>query len=311
MEPISPQSSRFRSLFKNALNFAALVIGLGSGIAQLGNFPQGFGRLVLKVVSVTSVAFLAIRTWHIYFVSKNQQLKQELKRSEDLLEVHRTNHQGYLAEIERIIDREVPLFQDTLELTVIVGNDDDTDMIVERWRTIPQPRVTHRSVRPILPMNEERIVRLEDIGFRSRLLNAIGSITQLPLVERANYLRVWLVFHPALTSATDWRVEYRPKGLWRPLRQRGWDYLRWNDSLPTENDAPSSLTRFTVRFVFPKSPMAPGVSERNKLGQLDSPTRIAGTDQWVIVWRDSQPDGRRYEWDLTYPGDTSPGYRQS
>jgi hypothetical protein len=307
VKPISPQSSRLRNLLKNALNFAALVIGLGAGIAQLGNFPQGFGRLVLKVVSVTSILFLAIRTWHIYFVSRNQQLRKDLERSENLLEIQRTNHQGYMAAIERIIDREVPLFQDTLEVTVVVGNNDDTDLIFERWHTIPQPRVTHRSVRPILPMNEERIVRLEDIGFRSRLLNATGNITQLPLIEKINYLRVWLVFHPALTATTDWTVEYRPKGLWRPLRQRGWDYLRWNDSLPTDNDAPSSLTRFTVRFVFPKSSMAPGVSERNNLGQLDSPTRIAGTEQWVVVWRDPHPDGRRYEWDLTYPGDNSSG----
>ena len=106
-----------------------------------------------------------------------------------------------------------------------------------------------------------------------------------------------------MTGPTNWRVRYRPEGLWRPLRARGYDVLRWDDRLPRADGAPSALTDFTVRFVFPESDRRPSVTERNRWGVCKPPEKIGGSGGWEIVWRDSHPVGRRYVWDLAQPTD--------
>ncbi len=292
-----------KGLVRRVLNYSVLVVGLASGVAQLAEFPAGVGRIILRAVLISCVLYFAARLWLVYFRAHAKRLRAELERVTQLLDMHQAGHQRYLDAIERISDRETPLFRETLEVTVTVGTDDDSDLIVEKRQTTPNPRVTHLTMRPIIPSDDERVVRLEEINFRAELRDGAGSITPLPLRERIGLLRVWLVFDPALTCETRWEVEYHPKGLWRPLRERGWDRLGWDDRLPTANGAPSALTSFVVRFVFPRSDQPPSVKERRGFGEQEDPTRDERSDEWVIVWRDEKPAGRHYEWDLnqTHP----------
>ncbi|MEV6491128.1 hypothetical protein AB0M20_21325, partial [Actinoplanes sp. NPDC051633] len=205
-------------------------------------------------------------------------------------------HHLYLLAIVRISDREQPLYTETLEVTVTIGEDDDSDRILEKRKTTPKPVVTHRTMRPIVP-DEDRVARLDDIAFKAEVKNAGGTITGLPLREQVRRLRAWLVFDPALTAPTEWQVEYRPKGLWRPLRERGWDWLKWDDRLPTADGGPTALTRFQVTFVFPGSDQPPSVKEQHGFGTQAEPQRSGGG--WAVEWRDERPAGRHYAWDLT------------
>jgi hypothetical protein len=99
-------------------------------------------------------------------------------------------------------------------------------------------------------------------------------------------------------TPTEWQVEYRPRGLWGPLRERGWDQLIWDDRLPTASGTPSAFTRFEVTFTFPENDQPPSVKERQGYGVLTEPVQEP-SGRWEVVWRDERPAGRRYVWDLT------------
>jgi hypothetical protein len=297
----------FRTVYRGALNFAILIVGLISGVAQLAAFPTGFARGLLMAVLLACLLYFVIRLWHVYFVVKVRQLRAERDAKVSQLALQQAGHQHYLDAIERISDREKPLFKETLEVIVTVGVDDDTDRILEKRVTTPEPLVTHRTMRPIIPTDEDRVVRLDDIGFRVERRPPNGRITALPLREQIRMLRTWLIFDPALTAATEWEVEYHPKGLWRPLREQGWDQLKWDDRLPTANGTPSAFTRFQVTFRFPASDQPPSVKERQGYGELTEPVRDDNGRTWEVVWCDERPAGRHYVWDLTQAaGATTP-----
>jgi hypothetical protein len=237
-----------------------------------------------------------LRYWQLYFIAKNQELRSHIAAETTKLASISRDHQQYVDAIERIIDREKTLFSETLEVTIWVGVDDEGDRIVEKRVTTPEPLVTHRTMRPIVPTDDERIVRLDEIAFKAHR-QTFGTITALPL-EQSRLLRVWMIFDPAMTTPTEWQVEYRPRGLWRPLRERGWDQLIWEDRLPTASGTPSAFTRFEVTFTFPENDQPPSVKERQGYGVFSEPVQDP-SGRWEVVWLDEKPAGRRYVWDLT------------
>lgn len=289
-------SSGPRGALRRTLQFFIVVIGVVAGVAQLAGFAAGLARSLLLAVFLACLLYSVLTFWYAYYVQKVRQLREQLALEADKTKLEQLGHQRYLDAIERISAREKPLYSETLEVTVFVGEDGDGDRVVEKRVTTPDPLVTHRMIRPIVPTFSERIVRLADIEFTAHW--AHGRITPLALREQINKLQVWLVFDPAMTSSTEWSVEYRPKGLWEPLRDTGWDQLAWDDRLSGANGKPSVFTDFTVRFRFPGGDQPPSVKEQRGYGESAAPVRdSAGT--WEVVWRDAKPAGRRYVWDLT------------
>ncbi|WIM95874.1 hypothetical protein ACTOB_008014 [Actinoplanes oblitus] len=285
-------------MFRGTLNVLMMLIGLASGVAQLAEIPARAAQGTLTAVFLACLLYFVIRFWQIAFVLKIRQLRAELLEATRALALQRAGHQHYLDAIQRISDREKPLFSETLEVIVAVGDDDETDRIVERRTTTPEPLVTHRTMRPIVPTDTDGLNRLDGIEFKA-VRPVGGTITPLPL-EQTRLLRVWLIFDPAMTVPTEWEVAYRPRGLWRPLRERGWDQLVWDDRLPTASGTPSAFTRFVVTFTFPDSDQPPSVKERAGYGVLSEPVRDQ-RGRWEVVWKDERPAGRRYVWDLTQP----------
>ncbi|GAA4593121.1 hypothetical protein BJY16_000859 [Actinoplanes octamycinicus] len=283
-------------MFRGTLNVLIVLVGLASGVAQLAEVPARAAQWALTAVFLACLLYFVIRLWQIAFVLKIRQLRAELLEATKALALQRAGHQHYLDAIQRISDREKPLFQETLEVIVAVGDDDASDRIVEKRTTTPEPLVTHRTMRPIVPTDTDRLNRLDAIDFKA-VRPVGGTITPLPL-EQTRLLRLWLIFDPAMTTPTEWEVEYRPRGLWRPLRERGWDQLVWDDRLPTASGTPSAFTRFVVTFTFPDSDQPPSVKERQGYGAISEPVRDH-LGRWEVVWRDEKPAGRRYVWDLT------------
>ncbi|WP_229829812.1 hypothetical protein [Actinoplanes ianthinogenes] len=283
-------------MFRGTLNVLIVLIGLASGVAQLAEIPARAAQWALTAVFLACLLYFVVRFWQIAFVLKIRQLRAELLEATKALALQRAGHQHYLDAIQRISDREKPLFSETLEVIVTVGDDDETDRIVEKRTTTPEPLVTHRTMRPIVPTDTDRLTRLDEIEFKA-VRPVGGTITPLPL-EQTRLLRVWLIFDPAMTVPTEWEVAYRPRGLWRPLRERGWDQLVWEDRLPTASGTPSAFTRFVVTFTFPDSDQPPSVKERAGYGVFSDPVRDH-LGRWEVVWRDEKPAGRRYVWDLT------------
>jgi hypothetical protein len=285
------------------------LIGVGAGIAQLADFSTGYARLVLVTISLASLLYFVVRLWQFYWIQRvkilgdqlafaREECMQRLASEAEKLTMSQNGHLRYLDAIERISDREKPLYTETLEVTVWIGTDDDNDRIVERRVTTPDPLVTNRTIRPIVTTSSGQIARMEDIGFTVKCDD--GSVTTLPLREQIGKMRVWLVFEPALTTTTSWTAEYRPRSLWGPLRDGGFDQLTWEDRLQAANGNPSAFTDFVVVFLFPVSSRAPTVRERGTFGAVTEAKRIEqdGRTLWSITWRDSKPAGRRYVWDL-------------
>lgn len=309
-----PLLAQIKALSRSFVNFFALVVGVSAGVAQLADLGQGPGRIILTGVGLLCLFFLVVRWWYLYYDAQIDELRErcvaledELQKADDLVATQQAQlltlqvgHQRYLDAIEGVVDQEGPHFRERLEMTVTVGTDDDTDTVIERHHTVPGSRVPQRSFRPVLPTGATGILGLEELGLRAEVLSGSGHITPLPLVKNG-HLRIWLVFDPGLTAPAEWEVTYQPKGLWRPLRQRGADSLVWTDRLPVGNGDTSVLTELVVRFVFPPSRQRPSVTERRGYGEILVPTRIEGSDSWLVEFRDRQPAGRRYEWDLAQP----------
>ena len=280
-----------------AVAFTGIVLGVVADVAQLGVLPTGFSRLLLIAVCLTGLLYLVIKIWHLFFVEKVRELREQVAEGALALSEVRSAHQRCLEAIERTSDRERPLFSETLEVTVIIGKDDDADIVVEKRVTTPAPLVTNRTMRPIVPTYLERISSKDDIGFTVHRDD--GEITVIPLREQINTLKLWLVFDPAMSVPAEWRVEYRPKGLWQPLRKQGFDHLGWDDRLQMANGTPSAFTCFSVVFQFPAG-SEPRVKERHGHGELSAPEKN-NDGTWKVVWRDKDPAGRRYDWDIGQP----------
>ena len=281
-----------------ATAFSGVILGVVADIAQLGVFPNRLSRALLIAVALTGLLYLVIKVWQFYYAEKVRELRIQLAIEAEKVTHMRSAHQLCLEAIERISERERPLFSEALEVTVHIGEDDDADLIVEKRITTPKPLVTNRTMRPIVPTHGEQIASLDAITFTASRDD--GEITFIPLREQINRLKVWLVFDPPISTKTEWRVEYRPKGLWRPFRERGFDELGWDDRLQSTNGTPSAFTSFTVTFRFPASDQQPSVKERHDHGRLMDPVQQSDRT-WQVTWRDSQPAGRRYDWDFAQP----------
>lgn len=293
--PNATRHSRWKKPVVLALVFAASVLGIVANIAQLGVFPTRVARALLIAVALAGLLYFVIKAWQFYYVEKVRELREQLADEAEKVSHVRSAHQRCLEAIERISDREKPLYSETLEVTVCIGRDDETDLIIEKRVTTPDPLVTNRTMRPIVSTYHERIASLDEIGFTVQ--RDSGQITFIPLREQINRLKVWLVFDPPISTRTEWHVEYRPKGLWAPLRERGFDELGWDDRLQTTNGSPSAFTNFRVVLKFPDSDQPPSVKERHGHGQLSDP-ELQPDRTWEVAWCDDHPAGRRYDWDI-------------
>ena len=271
-----------RHAFRGWVELVTTVLGLASGITGMAGFSAGVARNLLYVLCIGLLLVGLVHFWYRFFVAKTTARSQE-----------------YVETLVRALDREATLFSDKLVIKVFIGKTDSDDRIVEEWDTVPDPQMTQRAYCPIIPTDDDKVVRMADLGFTAHLDREAGSITALPLVERARYLRVWLVFEPAWRTPVKWVTEYRPAGLWRRLRETGSDRLGWHDRLPSLNGHSSSLREIEVIFVFPPGP-TPRVTERQGLGTI-SPARKNVDNAWQIQWHDPSPSNRHYTWDLTQP----------
>jgi hypothetical protein len=288
------------------VNFTALTVGITAGVAQLADFSDGVGQILLTVVGIACLLFLVVRFTLLYYVRRAAQLQLDADKASRRATTLEVGHQRYVDAIARIIDQEGMIYTERLVLTVTIGTDDAGDRIEESRHTTPNPRVTQRAIFPIVSDSSDRLVSLEEIDFKAALTGIAGTITSLPLT-RNHRPRVWLVFDPGRTEPFHWVVTYRPAGLWTPLRHEGFDRLVWTDRLPADSGGSSVLSDLVVKFVFPDTDgNAPHVTELRSFGEFQQPRRLDGGAGWLVEWHDATPAGRRYEWRLAqtpHPGD--------
>jgi hypothetical protein len=287
-----PPVTRLTALWARVVDPAALLLAVVFGALSVTDTTHDATRLVLRILAGLAALYLFIRLTLGAVFTHASHLRDRLERS--------LGEHGELTDaIDRVLDREIPRYTEEIRLTVVIGACDEEDLIEEEVVTDPASQVLYRSVRPIVPDHETRDLSLEDLAFTCSVdapADNLGDPTVLRLGDRRP-LRVWIVFEPGLRDKTRWRLAYQPRGLWSPFRERGRDRLAWTSRMPYQLDGTSSLTDFSVRFVFADPSWAPVVAERNGHGIIESRTQLEG-GQWEVLWHDPSPEGHRYEWDL-------------
>ncbi len=205
---------------------------------------------------------------------------------------------SYETAILKITDRQTPLFSERVEITVTLGDISAEDAVVERRWTTPKPYLIYRVTRPILPPPPVTLTG-DDLSVACEVVGQDVGVAVQDILDRKRRHRFLVTFQPGLEEETEWVLRYRVPGMWDPLRDTGEDTIIWRPGVSDRDDSTTtSITELTVRFVLPRDTTTMDVTERRGLGITEDEHLADG--RRVLVWRDLQPGGARYEWMLKH-----------
>lgn len=213
-----------------------------------------------------------------------QELEQRLAMRERQL-------QSYEAAMRRIIDRQFPLYDEKLEITIRIGSSSLEDVVTEKHWTDPNPYLVYRVVRPITAFGPTGDDVVESLAITCEIDRADVGIYVQAIADLNNRPRVLVLFQPGLERPAEWTLRYRTPGLWDPLRRNGVDHLTWAAGTLDKryNDGINGLC---VNFEFPPDAEDAGVAERRGAGQIErlGPAKIR--------YVDASRTGGLHEWQL-------------
>ena len=211
------------------------------------------------------------------------QLKEKLAERERQVE-------SYEAAVQRIIDRQFPLFDERVEITVTIGGNSLEDVVTERHWTVPNPYLVYRVVRPIT----SRAVDSDRVTSLSMTCDVVGAdvgVAVQVVEDKDNRPRALIVFQPGLDRPAEWVLRYRTPGLWDPLRQTGTDRLTWAAGTLDRRFA-DGISELRVHFVFPPGAKGVDVSELRGAGRIES------SDEGHVLYVDQTRTGGLHDWRL-------------
>jgi DNA-binding CsgD family transcriptional regulator len=213
---------------------------------------------------------------------------QELER---LLAMRERQLQSYEAAMKRIIDRQFPLYDEKLEITIKIGSTPLEDVVTEKHWTDPNPYLVYRVVRPITQSETFTDDPVESLAITCQVDSADVGVAVQAIADLDNRPRALVLFQPGLNSPAEWTLRYRTPHLWDPLRRDGVDHLTWAAGTldKRHNDG---INELRVHFEFPADAEDADVSERRGAGQMQ---RLGPTD---IDYVDGSRTGGLHEWKL-------------
>ena len=192
---------------------------------------------------------------------------------------------SYDAAMRQLIERQFPLFDESVEITVTVGASAGEDLVVERHRTKPKPYLPYRVSRPITPPGTTP-ARYDDLALTCEVVSQDIGVALQPVLEPGNRLLILVFFQPGLRDSTEWALHYRAPGLFDELRATGAQSLRWSTST-LDNPSTPGIGEVTFYFDF--------------LGIEDGAT-VGQERQTGDMKEDRLPGGARYTWHNFVPG---------
>jgi DNA-binding CsgD family transcriptional regulator len=201
----------------------------------------------------------------------------------------------YDAALRALTDRQFPLFEERVELTVTVGDRDEQDTVVERRWTVPKPYVVYRILRPIVPWTEAPSVGPDDIAVACDMHGQDIQVEVLAVQDIDACPVVIALFQPGLQTETEWVLRYRSPGLWAPLREAGEDTLTWATATFDKRHKPT-INELTLKVIFPSSWTGERIAEQNDLGDIEAERLPTGQRQ--LTWRHQSPIAPAYNWVL-------------
>lgn len=201
---------------------------------------------------------------------------------------------GYAAAVRGLVDRQFPLFKERVNITVLLGEQDGQDVVIERRWTTPRPYLVYRVLSPITGWPEASF-ELDDLALACHVDGQDMQGEVHPVRDVDGRPLVMVLFQPGLQLDTEWVLQYRSPQLWDPLRDSGRDTLTWATATLDQRHPPTT-TDLTLNVVFPASWTGARVIERSNLGSIR--TERLSTGQAQVTWNHETPDAGKYHWTL-------------
>ena len=201
----------------------------------------------------------------------------------------------YSEVLRRLVDRQFPLFEERVEITVLVGDHDDQDAVVERRWTVPKPYLVYRMLRPIITAGEPAPQEPADLAASCDVRGQDIQVEVHAVWDRPGEPMLVVLFQPGLQTETEWLLRYRSPALWSPLRATGEDKLTWATATVDKRHRPN-LNDAVVRVVFPAGWTDVAVTEDSGAGHLSTDQLPTGETQFT--WHDTAPMAGSYAWTL-------------
>jgi DNA-binding CsgD family transcriptional regulator len=199
----------------------------------------------------------------------------------------------YADAVRGLVDRQFVLFEERVEITLVVGDHDGQDLVIERRWTTPRPYLVYRILGPIVPWPDGPPFEFDDLALACTVqsqdiqveIHAVRDVNERPLLL--------MLFQPGLGRDTEWVLRYNSPGLWSPLRSSGQDSLTWATATFDQRHA-DTPTELTLKVVFPVSWTGERLTEERHLGTTH--TERLPTGQTQLTWHHDTPHAGAYRW---------------
>jgi DNA-binding CsgD family transcriptional regulator len=201
----------------------------------------------------------------------------------------------YADAVHGLVDRQFPLFEERVEITLMVGEQDEQDIVVERRWTRPRPYLVYRILGPIVNWPDGPPFELDDLALACHVDGQDTHVDVHPVRDVDERPLVMILFQPGLQDDTEWVLRYRSPKLWSPLRSSGEDSLTWATATLDQRHPPTT-SELTLKVIFPASWTGERFTERSNLGVLHTERLPAGQTQ--VTWHHDTPHAGAYHWVL-------------
>lgn len=200
---------------------------------------------------------------------------------------------AYTDALRGLVDRQFPLFEERVEITLVVGEQDGQDVVIERRWTIPRPYLVYRIVGPVVTPGA--LIDADHLAL-SCTMSGEDIHVDVHMVRDADARPLALIlFQPGLGAETEWVLRYHSPGLWDPLRRTGADTLTWATATLDQRHPPK-IDALTVKVIFPGVWADAGLAERSNRGVIHTKRLAAGQTQ--VTWHHDAPTAGVYHWAL-------------
>lgn len=213
---------------------------------------------------------------------------RRLDREDCGQELHR-----YASAVRGLVDRQFPLFEERVEITLTVGEQDGQDFVVERRWTRPQPYLVYRILAPIVNWPGSSQFEVDDLDLACHVNGHDTQVDIHPVRDVTSRQLVMILFRPGLREETEWVLRYRSPQLWSPLRDSGQDSLTWSTST-LDRRHPATTSELTLKVIYPGSWSEGRLAERSDLGETCAERLPSGQTQ--LTWYDLSPGAVEYRW---------------
>jgi DNA-binding CsgD family transcriptional regulator len=201
---------------------------------------------------------------------------------------------SYEAAMRQLIERQFPLFEERVEITVTIGASAGEDMVVERHWTRPKPYLPYRVARPITPPAMTP-ARYDDLSLTCEVVGQDIGVAVQPVVEPGDRLLVLVFFQPGLHESTEWVLHYRTPGLFDALRATGGQTLSWSTNT-LDNPSTPGIGEVTFFFDFLAVEDGATVGQERQTGDIKE-ERLPGGVRYI--WHNFVPG--RHAWTFRMP----------